>query len=263
MPAIDARDVTFLELRDAVLCSECELISYNSTSQCLACGSRAVLSLSRVLGGSLRGEECARVLEHPPSHTVIEMRPAGQPHLVRQENRTPRPPVVMERGLVRAEAAGTAPAHSAMKLVVERAYRLSRSGGAAIAVNRKGRLVCEARMGVIAPSLGAEVRGGITAMCAQSARSVRCDVADDDPRVDALSCRRLGIKSMVAAPITSMDSVLGLLTVVSPQAYVFDDRSVAVVQWLAGMMAVVLTSPGAELAGVLQGERRSAQMGRA
>ena len=55
-----ARDVVFLELRDTVFCTVCELISYNNSPRCLSCGSLAVLSLSRVLGGSLRGEECAR-----------------------------------------------------------------------------------------------------------------------------------------------------------------------------------------------------------
>src|SRR5450759_964508 len=34
----NARDVVFLGLRDTVICTECELISYNRSSRCLACG---------------------------------------------------------------------------------------------------------------------------------------------------------------------------------------------------------------------------------
>src|SRR5580692_1610234 len=51
---LTGQDISFLSLPTAVFCVECELISKNNTPYCLACGSRAVLSLSRVLGGSLR-----------------------------------------------------------------------------------------------------------------------------------------------------------------------------------------------------------------
>src|SRR5580658_6845357 len=49
-------DVNFVSLQSAVFCEQCELLSANNTPRCLACGSGAVLSLSRVLGGSLRGQ---------------------------------------------------------------------------------------------------------------------------------------------------------------------------------------------------------------
>lgn len=150
-----------------------------------------------------------------------------------------------------------------MKLVVERAYRLSRSGGAAIAAERHGRMVCEARMGPAAPLLGTEVRGGMSGLSMQSARPLRCDLADDDPRVDAASCHQLGVRSIVAAPVTNLDRVLGLLTVLSPQPYAFDDRDVAVVQWLAGLMAVVFTSSRADLTLTTQSATRSELVARA
>ena len=57
-----ARDVNFLRLQTAVFCAECELLSENNTPYCFACGSQAVLSLSRVLGGSLRDQPTARLI---------------------------------------------------------------------------------------------------------------------------------------------------------------------------------------------------------
>ena len=57
-----ARNAQFLSLQSAVFCAECELLSENNTPYCLACGSKAMLSLSRVLGGSLRGQETAHVI---------------------------------------------------------------------------------------------------------------------------------------------------------------------------------------------------------
>src|SRR5512135_423125 len=62
-----ARDVVFLECRDTVFCAECELISYNNSPRCLACGSIAVLSLARVLGGSLLTDDTAKAV---PSERV-------------------------------------------------------------------------------------------------------------------------------------------------------------------------------------------------
>ncbi len=237
MPAIKPRDVTFLELRDSMLCSECELISYNNTAQCLACGSRAVLSLARVLGGTLRNQQKVRMVAEEPLATVIEMPPRPAPPVVR----APMPLVAA----MAAEASGVTAVHSAMKMVVERGYRLTRHGGAAIAAERRGHLICEARVGALAPSLGAEVRTGLSALSVRSRTTLRCDVASDDPRVDRDGCQALGVNAAVAAPITNLQRVLGVLTVVSPQPYAFDDRAVAVVQWLAGVMGVVFTSAGA------------------
>src|SRR5258707_7724270 len=57
-----AQKATFLSLQSAVFCAECEMISENNTPYCLACGSKAMLSLSRVLGGSLRGQETAHLI---------------------------------------------------------------------------------------------------------------------------------------------------------------------------------------------------------
>src|SRR6266702_5687576 len=59
---VKLQDINFLALQSAVFRVQCELISENNTPACLACGSEAVLSLSRVLGGSLRGPQTANVI---------------------------------------------------------------------------------------------------------------------------------------------------------------------------------------------------------
>ena len=60
--SLTATDVNFVSLQSAVFCVQCELLSDNNTPRCLACGSGAVLSLSRVLGGSLRGQQTAHLI---------------------------------------------------------------------------------------------------------------------------------------------------------------------------------------------------------
>src|SRR5271170_872136 len=56
------KDVNFVPLQAATFCIQCELISANSRPYCLACGSQTLLSLSRVLGGSLRHEQTAHLI---------------------------------------------------------------------------------------------------------------------------------------------------------------------------------------------------------
>src|SRR5208282_9956 len=60
--SLTATDVNFVSLQSAVFCVQCEMLSDNNTPRCLACGSGAVLSLSRVLGGSLRGNQTAHLI---------------------------------------------------------------------------------------------------------------------------------------------------------------------------------------------------------
>src|SRR5512143_1039274 len=60
---VKASDINFLSLQTAVFCVSCELISENNTPCCLSCGSQAVLSLSRILGGSLKGQQTAHLIQ--------------------------------------------------------------------------------------------------------------------------------------------------------------------------------------------------------
>jgi hypothetical protein len=50
-----------VNLLNAVLCADCEVISDSDGEVCAVCGSRSLLSLGRVLGGSI-GEERAVLL---------------------------------------------------------------------------------------------------------------------------------------------------------------------------------------------------------
>lgn len=57
--------LTSLALEDAVLCADCEVISDSNGEVCQACGSRSLLSLGRVLGGTI-GSERARIVDEDP-----------------------------------------------------------------------------------------------------------------------------------------------------------------------------------------------------
>ena len=53
MDAIESSEVNAICLQSAVLCAECEVISNSPHDTCRVCGSRSLMSLSCVLGGTL------------------------------------------------------------------------------------------------------------------------------------------------------------------------------------------------------------------
>ena len=250
MPPLQAANVSFLELGNTVLCVQCELISYNNTSKCLACGSSALLTLARVLGGSLRTQQQVRLIEDELIDHVVEnilMKSGDFAPVARAEM-----PEMPEETTLRS-AAGIAgrtlpnalpQLQLAMRWIVERACTVTRADGAAL--SRQGKLICHAHAGSSAPDLGVEIdlHRGISGLCARSGVSWRCDSADVDPHVDRFRCRELGTQSVIAAPISHLNSVLGVLEVFSSQANAFSDHDVATVQLLAGLLVVAITRGG-------------------
>ncbi len=124
-----------------------------------------------------------------------------------------------------------------LSLVALRSQSLLRASGAAIALAGKeaGLMICRASAGQSAPPVGAalQVGSGFSGECVRTGKMSRCDDADTDERVDRQSCRALGIRSMLAAPIRSGEKMIGLLEVFSAQASAFNENDSAVLQRFA------------------------------
>jgi hypothetical protein len=131
---------------------------------------------------------------------------------------------------------------AALRLIAERARSLTRGSGAAIALGHIGAVLCRASVGSGAPALGTrlELNSGFCGECFRTGRSLRCDDAAIDPRVDAESCRRLGIRSILAAPIRYDREIVGLLVVFASQPFMFDEGDVAVAESLAHTVRVTM-----------------------
>ena len=259
---LTGQDISFIGLQTAVFCVECELISKNNTPNCLACGSRAVLSLSRVLGGSLRGQRTASLIDD------VEL-----DRLVRDLLRTV--PVSVAEDRVRVSFASVAPSrHHARALdshpvnsagqprhfereihpreldlepaicvIAERAQALTGATGAALALRHGDEIVCRARAGRTAPDLGVRLQtdSGISADCVRTGEVVLCHDAEKNPRVDLASCRRLGVRSILAAPLRHFRRTLGIFEVLSAAPNAFDSRDIATMQLLSSMMVAAIS----------------------
>ncbi|MGB8064401.1 MAG: GAF domain-containing protein [Candidatus Sulfotelmatobacter sp.] len=116
---------------------------------------------------------------------------------------------------------------AALKLIAERAQTLLRASGAAIALaeSEPNLMVCHATSGPDAPPVGArlQVGSGFSGECVKSGLLLRCDDTELDPRVDRESCRALGIRSILAAPVRAGGKSIGLIEIFSPHPNAFSD----------------------------------------
>jgi putative methionine-R-sulfoxide reductase with GAF domain len=124
-----------------------------------------------------------------------------------------------------------------LSLIASRSQSLLRASGAAIALAAKdpGTMICQASAGPSAPPVGAilQVGSGFSGECVRTGRVLRCDDTETDERVDSQSCRALGIRSMLAAPLRLGERVVGLLEVFSAQPCAFGENDSAVLQRFA------------------------------
>ena len=256
-----ARDAHFLGLQTAVFCVACELISENNTPHCLACGSQALISLSRVLGGSLRRQQTAHLiadaeldrLVHDLIRTVpITTVPVIEDHLPvsfaslapgRSHVRRSNQPAILPAAAAPVSFPADVDLEPAISLIAERAKSLTGASGAAIALRKGDEMVCRARAGRTAPDLGVRLQSdsGISADCVRTGQVVLCHDAQDDPHVDVAVCQRLGVRSILAAPLRHFRRTLGVFEVFSAAPHAFAERDVATMQLLSSVMVAALS----------------------
>ncbi|HZR56203.1 MAG TPA: GAF domain-containing protein [Terriglobales bacterium] len=256
--------IHFLSLQTSIFCVECEVISENNTPYCYACGSQAVLSLSRVLGGSLRGQQTAHVINDVELdrlvRELISTVPALSPsygervpasfsaHAPSRSHARimshPGPSGVSKNTVLEQEIhTGELDLEPAISVIAERAQALTGATGAAIALRHGDEIVCRARTGRTAPDLGVRLQtdSGISADCVRTGEVVLCNDAERNPHVDLASCRRLGARSILVAPLRHFRRTLGVFEVLSGAPHAFDHRDVATMQLMSSMMVAAIS----------------------
>ena len=247
---------------NGVFCIGCELISQNNSATCLACGSQALLSLSRVLGGSLRNQQTAHMIADSELdrlvRELIRTVPSPELHTNESASSVSSPSQVSGSHHVRSRSfenserdtfsdEETQPAEislqPAINVIAERAQTLTRATGAAIALRKGSEIVCRARTGRTAPDLGVRLQtdSGISAECVRTGEVVLCHDAQHNPQVDLASCHRLGARSILAAPLRHFRKTLGIFEVLSSAPYAFNHSDVATMQLLASMIVAAIS----------------------
>jgi GAF domain-containing protein len=254
--SLTATGVNFVSLQSAVFCVQCELLSENNTPQCLACGSSAMLSLSRLLGGSLRGQQQAHLIEDAELdrlvrsllHSVPRVPAETEAEIAESASFSPRHrPRSRHHGPLSAPHplidAGEIDLEPGISIIAEKAQTLTGATGAAIALRRGNEIICRARTGRTAPDIGVRLQtdSGLSAECVRTGEVLLCHDAESNPRVDWASCRRLGARSILVAPLRHFRRTLGVFEVLSSTPHAFDGNDVAIMQFLSGMMVAAIS----------------------
>ncbi len=249
-----ASQIHFLSLQTAIFCVQCELLSANNTPCCLACGSKAVLSLSRLFGGSLRAQPAARLIEDDELNRLVRELLRTLPAQEAEPERSSiyaHLPARHHARIVQTESEKSHDRHlrapqidlePAIGVITERAQALTGATGAAIALRKGNEVICRARAGRTAPDLGVRLQteSGISAECLRRGEVVLCNDAEGDPQVDLVCCRRLGVRSILAAPLRQFQKTLGIFEVLSSAPHAFNHQDVATMQLLSSMMVAAI-----------------------
>jgi putative methionine-R-sulfoxide reductase with GAF domain len=261
------KDVNFVPLQSATFCVQCELISTNHRPYCLACGNTSLLSLSRVLGGSLRQQQTAHLITDSELDSLVRdlLRTVPDPRDLNREvsdDHARVPSTALRSQLRVANAAHPVSGYRAVHVgeevdihaaeldlepaisaITERAQHLTGATGAAIALRTGDEIVCRARAGRTAPDLGVRLQTetGISAEAVRTGDVMLCHDAERNPRVDLASCRRLGVRSILVSPLRYYRRTLGVFEVLSSSPSAFDQRDVATMQLLSSLMVAAIS----------------------
>ena len=123
--------------------------------------------------------------------------------------------------------------------VVEQARTATGATGAAIGFMRDGEMVCRATTGESAPDLGVRVdaSSGLVGACVRSREVQLIQNAETDARVNAESCKRLDVRSMVIIPLLEEGEVFGILQAFSSHPDAFGESEISTLHVLAGKIA--------------------------
>lgn len=130
-----------------------------------------------------------------------------------------------------------------MSLVVERTPAVTSGDGAVIELVEGDQLVYRAASGAALPHLGLRLpfAGSLSGRAVTEKALLQCDDTEEDARVDGAACRRIGIRSMLIAPLVEADTAVGALKTFSARARAFADLDAYALQLLAGMASGALT----------------------
>ena len=129
-----------------------------------------------------------------------------------------------------------------LQLLAERAQYITGATGAAIALRDSGEMTCRASAGTSAPEVGAhlQVDSGLSGESVRSRKTLRCDDAAADPRVNRESCEALGIASVVVMPLVRGGEVIGVFELFSDKPHVFAARDITALERMGAMVYTAL-----------------------
>ena len=130
---------------------------------------------------------------------------------------------------------------SSLRLILERARRFTRAEAAAIAIAENGYLVYRATSGRCLDEVGSRTRlnAAVAAKCLSGGLLQSPDTTNDR-NLDSELCWGKGIRSLLAAPITYDEKVIGVLELRFANPNGYREEDVRTCELLAGLVTVAL-----------------------
>ena len=134
-----------------------------------------------------------------------------------------------------------------MQLVIDKLRELTQAHGASVDFVDGDHTVVRRASGAMAGHLGLRIamEASLSGLCVRSCAVQRCDDSETDERVDRATCRTLGVRSMIFAPLRQGTGTVGVLKVFSERAQAFDDGDVQMLQLMASAIVAALAKKAA------------------
>jgi EAL domain-containing protein (putative c-di-GMP-specific phosphodiesterase class I) len=176
---------------------------------------------------------------HPRPSRVVQLETARRARLPVDEATLLSRIVSVQGEIVQA---GLDP-HKVVDVVTRRAQELTHSAGAVVELLDGDELVYWSASGNVVPQLGMRVRAdrSLSGLCVKNGRVLVCNDAETDPRVDLEACRRVGLRSMLVAPLPYGDTTIGVLKVVSPWTDAYQTEDVRTLELLNTLIGAALS----------------------
>lgn len=129
-----------------------------------------------------------------------------------------------------------------MAVVADRTQVLTAASGAVVEVVEGDEMVYRAATGSASGAQGLRLNKhtSLSGLCVRERTTLRCADTETDPRVDREACRRVGVRSMIVAPLFHDDAAVGVLKVLSREREAFDDTDVTVLELMTGLIAAAM-----------------------
>lgn len=126
--------------------------------------------------------------------------------------------------------------------VVDRLPSITNADGAILEYAKGTEMIYMGVSGVAQPLLGLRVKraGSLSGDCVNRRRVLYTEDTEVDSGVDRRPCRRVGIRSMVIAPLNHNDTTVGVLKMVSTHARAFGDTDVRVLEMMSELIAAAM-----------------------
>lgn len=129
-----------------------------------------------------------------------------------------------------------------LTLVCERVQEISAASAAIIEIAEGTQMVYRAASGSATGLLGLRmsIEGSMSGLCVKTGKAMVCVDSETDDRVDRISCRVAGVRSMVVVPLVHNMHSVGVLKIASPEPAFFTAKEVTILELVSGVIAAAM-----------------------